>query len=178
MMPVMETVTEPRRGAHPLGQTARARSLAPVGYLCALLLTVIPVGEAVTAMYPWNPGSTQWRFGAAGLFTRALLIPLLGLCIAAGVALVMRHRRTLRGLSILSGVVCVMLLGMAVMFILDAIQSSSIAQGAIRATFWIASLNALVKLFGVAIACGVLAFCGWRASMKASEERREVNTVW
>jgi hypothetical protein len=140
---------------------------------------VVPIGEAVTAAYPWDPASAQWRFGAAGLLSRALLIPCVGLCLTAGVAGVMRHRRTLRALAVLAGIVCLSLVVLTGTFALDAVQSSSLAQGELRATFWIASVNALVKYLGVGLVCAILAVCAWRGSVRPADgERPEAKSVW
>jgi hypothetical protein len=179
MIPAGMATVEPKREPSTFSTKPGARKLAPAGYACAALLMVIPIVEALAAGYPWDLGSAQWRFGAAGLLSRALLIPCLGLCLAAGVAAVMHHRRTLRTVSLLAGLGCLSLVILAGMFALDAMQSSSLAQGEIRATFWLASANALVKYLAIGFVCGILASCAWRASVKPPDgERPKVETVW
>ena len=63
------------------------RSLAPGAYVVAFLLFFIPFFDASLSLAPWNLASSQWRFGAFGLLSNALMLPAAGTLIAVATAI-------------------------------------------------------------------------------------------
>lgn len=142
------------------------RLLAVPAYAVAFLLAFFPLLDTALSVFPPNLGEVAWRFGAAGLFSRALMTPLLGLLLAFAVALLLEHRKVLRGLSILSGLTSAVLLGTIVLFLLDALQMRSQVQPHAKVAFDIASAVALGK-YGLGIlVLGAFAASGWKASAR------------
>jgi len=78
--------------------------------------------DVATNVWPLQPGQLPWRYGAVGLASGFLLTPLMGLFIAAAVAVVVPHPRVLRlvGFICAAGAAAVILA--TLMFSLDAIQ--------------------------------------------------------
>ena len=113
-------------------------------------------------MIPMNPGMPQWRFGAVGLVSRALLLWLAGTVLAAFIAATNEHRRTLRTIAVPSGIASVVLAAVGVMFVLDSLQTSSRVNATAQLAFRVASANALVKIIAVPVVTALLARSGWK----------------
>ena len=60
----------------------RYRFLGFSAYLVATTLIVVPFFDAAMSLWPWQPDSAQWRFGAIGLASNALMLPCAGMLIA------------------------------------------------------------------------------------------------
>jgi hypothetical protein len=148
------------------------RFLAWPAYSMAAILIAYPAAEAFLSLMPWQLGITAWRFGAAGLLSRALMTPMLGLLMLAGLAVLFEHRRLLRVLSVASlvfGVVLILVLGT---FLLDALQMRGQIRPDLKRAFDVASLQAAAK-FGIsAVWLGLLALGGIRAARRGRPERR------
>jgi|SRR5688572_3649480 hypothetical protein len=78
-----------------------ARPLVLAGYPVAALLVVTSLADVLPKILPFQLGNQDWRFGAMGLAFNALVTPLLGLAIAAAVALLAGHRGVLLMVSVL-----------------------------------------------------------------------------
>lgn len=91
-------------------------------YLVAFSLAVIPPIDALMQTMPIRFGETRWRWGAFGLLSNAMMIPLIGFLIAFVVATVFEHRvfqRVLGAIAAMIGVGTLIGLGM---FALDSLQ--------------------------------------------------------
>ena len=152
-------------------------ALTAVGYTTAVMLIVVPLGEALAAVTPLNPGSSAWRFGAVGLFSRALLLALAGTVLCGYIALAAEHRRTLKTISILSGLASFVLLAVSAAFVLDAMETSSRANGVAQRAIQIASVSALVKLVAVGVVTALLARSAWKASRSIAPPQRRTKGV-
>ncbi|HEX7052223.1 MAG TPA: hypothetical protein VF188_18590 [Longimicrobiales bacterium] len=148
----------------------RLRALAPAAYLVALLLVAIPLSEVVVSTLPAHPGTAHWRFGAAGMLSRALMTPLLGLLLAAGLAIALGHRRTLRTLTLLAVLGAAALLLLLPLFGLDALEVRARIQPAARGAFGLAAVQAAGKIVLAAVGLLLLARGGWRAGREAAEQ--------
>jgi hypothetical protein len=122
-----------------------ARRLAPCLYLLAFILIVVPLFDAATTTMPFRVGNVQWRFGAIGLLSNTLLTPGLGFGLAVVTAVTMQHVRTQRVLAILSWLTIVALLGLLVMFTLDALQTRPLVRPEQRLPFNVACVTAACK---------------------------------
>jgi hypothetical protein len=129
------------------------RSLAPGAYLVAFLLFFIPFFDASLSLAPWNLASSQWRFGAFGLLSNALMLPAAGTLIAVATAIAAGQVRTVRVLSVLCWVAVVVLVVSTVLFSLDAMQSRRMIRPEMALSYYVASGTAMGKLV-----LGVLAF--------------------
>ena len=140
------------------------RFLAFAGYGICTYLGVVPLTEAVLALWPFRLSETAWRFGAAGLFTQALMTPLLGLCLAAALALCLRHRAMLRFLAVLSGLVVIVILVALPLFVLDAMAVRALVDEGSGQPLNTASASAVLKMSATVLIAGAVALGGWRAS--------------
>lgn len=145
------------------------RALAPAAYVVALLLVTIPFSEVVVSALPARPGDASWRFGAVGMLSRALMTPLLGMLLAAALAVVLGHLRTLRTLTLLAVIGAAALLLLLPLFGLDALEVRARVQPAARLAFGLAAAQAVGKIVLAAVGLLLLARGGRRASRAAAE---------
>jgi hypothetical protein len=120
--------------------------LAPCLYLLAFILILVPLVDAAVSITPFHVRNVQWRFGAIGLFTNTLLTPGVGFTLAVVTAALLQHFRTQRVLSILAWISVVVLLGLLVVFALDALQTRAMVRPEMMRPFVLASTVAACKL--------------------------------
>jgi hypothetical protein len=150
----------------------RLRPLLPFAYCVAALLVLLPLVEAAVAVAPAHWSMASWRFGAVGLFTRAVLTPLLGLMLVAGIALMAGHWRVLRGLAVVGAATVLLLMVVAVLFILDALEVRSQITADAHHTFDVAGMQALLRLAAAGFAMLLLAVGGWLAGRSPRKKKR------
>lgn len=159
----------------------RYRYLALPAYAVAAALVLIPLTDASLSLWPWRPGLAQWRFGAIGLFSNALMVPAVGLLIILTTALLLGHWRTLRVFGALCALGALCTFGSMFLFALDAIQTRANVAVASRASFNAASITAVGKLLLATIALAGFAVAGLRTRREAramtSAPSREVPLV-
>lgn len=148
------------------------RYLASPAYAMAAILVAFPTAEVVLSLIPWRFGVTAWRFSAVGLLSRALMTPMLGVLMLAGLAILLGHRRFLRVLSVLSILGAAVLLVALGTFVLDALEMRGQVRPELKRAFDTASLQAAVKLLISAVWLGMLAAAGFRVTRRARAERR------
>lgn len=133
------------------------RQLAPSAYVVAFALVFIPLFDATMSLAPFRPGAPQWRFGAVGLLSNALMIPAIGILIAVTTAVVLGHERAQRVFSILCWLAVAILVAALAAFSLDALQTRASVQPAMRLSFMVASATAAAKLLLGAMTFALLA---------------------
>ena len=149
------------------------RQLAPAGYVIAFLLFFIPFFDASLSLAPWNLGSSQWRFGAFGLMSNALMLPATGALIAVAAAVSAGHVRVLRVLSIIFWLAVAVLVLATALFALDALQSRRMIRPEMALSYYVASATAMGKLVLGLVSFALLA----RASRLDGSGTREANTA-
>lgn len=135
-----------------------ARRIALPAYVVALALLLIPIGDVAVAVFPWRMMEPRWRFGATGVVSNALLLPLAGLLIGFVVSVIAEHRliRKLTGVTgLLAAMVCVLLL---VVFGLDAVQTRAAVRPEMRAGFATAAIGAAFKICMATVVFGAVAY--------------------
>jgi hypothetical protein len=140
------------------------RAVIAGAYAVALLLVLVPLSEMTLRVWPLRMAEPSWRFGAVGLFSNALMTPLLGLTFAGMLAYIYGHRVTIRTLAVLLGVSGLVITGAIGMFVLDALQMRASVVPEAKLAFDVASAQALMKLGVFALISFVLAFGGWRST--------------
>jgi hypothetical protein len=135
-----------------------------LAYMVAAFTIVIPLLETVLQIWPIRPSTAQWRFGAVGIFSRALMTPFLGLLIALGTAHYLEHRRVVRTASILSALFALALAAVVVIFGLDALESRALVRPEVRPGFDAATILAVLKYAWAIVAFMIVAVGGWKAS--------------
>ena len=120
--------------------------LAWPAYAVAFVLVVVPFFDVTMSLWPLNPGSEQWRFGAIGLLSNAFMIPATGLLVALVTALLLGHWRFLRVFGVFCAIGAAVVFLLLLLFVLDAIQTRLNIQPAAKLSFAVASFTAGAKL--------------------------------
>jgi hypothetical protein len=141
---------------------SRIRSLAVPAYLMAALLVLFPLGDTLLTVWPLRLGTVSWRFGAVGIFSRAMMTPLLGLLLALAVAALAKHSRARRGIALLAGLQALVLLIVIPLFALDTLQMRSQVRPEALAGVDVASTIAATKLLLTAVVAAALCAAGVR----------------
>jgi hypothetical protein len=143
-------------------------------YGVALLLILFPVVDSLLGVWPLNPGQVTWRFGALGLFSRAIMTPTLGILVALAAAVVLEHRWALRLVSVAAFLAAGLALAALGVFVLDASQTRSQVVADAQGAFTAASVVAILKYGLGAALLLLLAAGGWRASRETGRARGRV----
>jgi hypothetical protein len=122
-----------------------SRKVAWPAYLVGFALIAIPFFDAAMSVYPWQFGEARWRFGAVGLLSNALMIPLSGVLVMYMTAVVLEHRMMERLIGILAFVASAVAFSGLVLFALDALQTRPSVRFEMRFSFHVASATAAVK---------------------------------
>jgi len=154
------------------------RRLAPLAYLVALALVLIPIFDATMTLWPLKFGDIRWRYGAIGLFSNALMIPAIGALIAMTTAAVLDHEATRRVLGFVGILAGLVLIGVAGVFTLDALQARAMVSAQQMLAWKVASGTAIVKLGIGILTCLAMGWGGRRsetAKKAAKEKARNAN---
>ncbi|HSJ24172.1 MAG TPA: hypothetical protein VK929_05845 [Longimicrobiales bacterium] len=68
------------------------RTFVPAAYFLAVLMVLLPPLDVYFSMPTTDPGSAMWRFGAIGMITSAVLIPIVGVFLALVTAVAVGHK--------------------------------------------------------------------------------------
>jgi chromate transport protein ChrA len=127
----------------------------------------------MTQSIPFRLHDPRWRFGAFGIMSNAMLVPLVGLLIAFVAAATFEHRLLQRVLGLVClGIGAIVALGL-VLFGLDALQVRQQFQPAAQLAFRVASTTAVMKSFLAVITLGAFGLASFRAPRGARASRRE-----
>ena len=152
----------------------QSRRIAWPAYLLSAALIIFPLSDTLTSLYPWNIGDARWRFGAVGLLSSALLIPMLGLLLAILTAWALDQRLARRVLAILSLVAATVCVVALVSFALDAVQTRAAVRPEMQLSFKVAATTAAIKTLLAATILAVLGIASIKGSGAASRASREV----
>lgn len=137
------------------------RWLTVAGYLLALYLVLVPLFETTIAIWPFGIGDRQWRFGAVGLYTGAMMTPLLGLLIALVIALYVRNRGMIRAIVVVGGAAAAVTLLSIPVFLMDAVQLRGDVDANAVTAVNVATGSAVFKMILAIVICGAVAWGGW-----------------
>jgi hypothetical protein len=143
---------------------APSRTLAMPTYLVAFALIVIPPFDTVMQLMPLRPGDPRWRFGAFGLLSNAMMIPLVGFLLAFIAATVYEHVRTRQLLGLLALMVGFGVAGLFVLFGLDALQIRQDVRPNAQLAVKVASVTAAAKAILGLITLAGFAFAAFRGA--------------
>ena len=122
------------------------RQVAAGAYLVGFLLFFIPFFDAMMSVAPWAWANAQWRFGALGLMSNALMLPASGALIAVATAVGLGHLKAQRALGITAWMLVIVVFVGAVMFALDAVQTKSQIRPEMMLSYRVSTLTATCKL--------------------------------
>ncbi len=135
--------------------TDRVRAVLPPLSAVAFLLIASPAVDLIGAVVPPRPAEVSWRFGVFGLFTNALVTPMLGIAIMQVVANLLERWKTVRRIAIFNLILAIVLLLGLGLFVLDYLQLRQAVTGSSRNAYDAAAIKAI--LVGV-LELGVLAW--------------------
>jgi hypothetical protein len=150
----------------------KAGSLSPFAaaglYLLLAILLVWPVVDLVVNTWPPRPMTLMWRYGFFGLASGFVHTPLLALGLGVVVSNTYAHRRMLRVVAVICLLGALALLGVCVIFPLDAMDAAALrgsSMPAVQASLQTTgAVIAVAKHATGAIALLLLGIGGWRSS--------------
>lgn len=134
-----------------------SRQLAPCTYAVALTLVAIPLFDAAMSVAPFHLATAQWRFGAVGLFSNALMLTAVGYFLAVATAVTLEHLRLRSVLRVVAWVVVAGIVCSIALFGLDALQTRPAVRPEMQLSFVVASVTAVCKLLVGAVTFGLFA---------------------
>jgi len=135
-------------------------------YLFGAALFFWPLADLVTNTMPPHPGDLQWRYGFGGLMAAYLNTPILGLVLLTFLAYWLRHRKTLRFLSVFEILMAVGLIVVMATFALDLIQVRASRPEAARAAVLAGGTIAILKHVTGATVLSLLGIGSWRTATR------------
>lgn len=150
------------------------RPLQTAGYLLALLLTVVPLYDAATSIWPPHLSDERWRWGSVGALSNLTLVPLLGLFIGLVIATFADDRRTRRFIGWICGLLAVVVAIAAVLFILDYFQTRTLVRPQFQHQMGIATATALAKHILTVIGLALLSRAGLSGPRAVVRSKRPV----
>lgn len=126
-----------------------------------LILILWPIGDHLASVWPVQPGSVQWRYGAAGLLANFLHTPLLGLSILILVAWWTRSAALMRTAGVVSLAAGVLILGVMGVFAMDLQQIRQIRPPEARTVVLAGGIIAELKYLTTLVATVLLGIGGW-----------------
>jgi FlaA1/EpsC-like NDP-sugar epimerase len=140
------------------------------GNVILWLAILFPLLELLASLWPTRLDSATWRFGATGLLANYVMGASIEFFLLVLLALFTNQRRMLLVLGTICAILTVLLLGGAVVFVLDAVQTRSKVTPAMLHRFDLAALGALGKMVLFAVANGMLA----RGALRGAADDRSV----
>lgn len=147
----------------PSGST---RALGRAAYVLGFMILAFNSLDFGANVWPWQPGSIQWRFGSVGLFAGPLASLVLGLFLLMAGAWTLKHRKMQRLFAILSGLIVVLLLLVMAGFTLDALQMRASVREESQGPLSSVVVQAAVKYLIIMLALTALSWLAWPTSKK------------
>lgn len=141
-------------------------------YLVAFSLSVIPPIDALMQTMPVRMSDTRWRWGAFGLLSNGMMIPMIGLLIAFVVSTQFEHRLFQRVLGVITGLAAVTALIGLGMFMLDSLQLHKDVTPAMAIAFKVACATATTKAI-----VGILTLAGFTWTAFSGPKRKVAATA-
>ncbi|HSJ25424.1 MAG TPA: hypothetical protein VK929_12175 [Longimicrobiales bacterium] len=141
------------------------RKAAVPAWIIAGILVLYPALDVLQAVWPIRLGDVGWRVVVAGLVSRVLVTPILGLGLAFALAVWLKQRRVLRALSLVCGGVAVMLVMGLGVFALDALQMRRmVATEGVQGNYDLGLVVSFLKYTIALGLLGVLAAVQWKTA--------------
>lgn len=140
-------------------------------YLFALVLVVSPLIDLFSTAWPLRPGDLSWRYGFVGLGAGYLNTPILGVVLAAAIAVWQEHTALLRTLGVVSAVVAVVLLLVLGIWPLDFLQIRGLRPPEQRAGILTGGVIQEIKYVAACLVLALVAL-GARGTAKRSGGRK------
>jgi hypothetical protein len=149
------------------------RSLRPLTaalYVTAAMLVIVPLTELGAAL-GWQalPRMLQWRTGAVGLASGAVLTPTFGILIAVVTSFLFDHRWMQRILTVLAGLASLALFGVLIIFTLDALQIRPAVAAQYKHSYNVAMIKALTNFSITSFTLAVISISAFRTGRRRAK---------
>lgn len=129
-----------------------------------ILLALAPLLDLAAGLGSLNPGQVPWRFGALGLLSGALVLPVAGLGLMFLAGAILEQRGLTRTLTVVAALGLLVVLAATVLFVLDALQVRAQVRQEAKRSFDLASIKALATYGIEAVVLLTLTLATWRAA--------------
>ena len=146
------------------------KRLAVPAYLVCLALVLLPLVDVMTTLFPWQFAEARWRFGAVGLISNALLLPMAGLLVALAMATATENRAMRLTVGIVSAAAATVSVLALALFGLDAVQTSAVVRPEMRTSFIVASTTAAGKTLIATVTFTFLALAALKGRKSAATQ--------
>ena len=153
------------------------RPLTFAAYTMVFFIGTAPLLEKVISVLPGRLGNTAWRYGTVGVISEALTLPLLALALGVGLALILKHRRTMRVLASLAWLGALVSAIVVPLFGLDAVQLRNALNEDVLLAFDVATATAVFKMSAAVVLSSMIAVGGWRSTIGGATQRAGVTRV-
>jgi hypothetical protein len=138
----------------------------------ALILIVFPMLDFVQAVWPVQVGDIKWRVLSMGSLAQLMGLPILGLLMAYGGAVLLEQPKLLRTLAIVNGVMFTFLALGVLFYVVDALQMRAQARDATVKDYDLGIVTSLVRFAIALVFLAVVAVMERRASKEIAGEVR------
>ena len=142
-------------------------ALGRAAYVLGFMILAFNSLDFGANVWPWQPGSIQWRFGAVGLFAGPLASLVLGFFLIMAGAWTLKHRRMQRLMAIFSILTVVLLLVVMAGFTLDALQMRAAVREESQGPLSSVVIQAAIKYLIIILALTALSWLAWPTSKKS-----------
>jgi hypothetical protein len=141
------------------------RRLAVPAYIVAASLIIFPIFDQMMQLVSTaKVHDARWRFGAAGLMSNMLILPIAGLMIALILAAAVEHRAFQRVMAVVCALGAFGLVLATGLFMLDAIQVRGLMRPEAASSWSVATGTAVLKLSVAILALIGFAIAGFHNS--------------
>ncbi|NJD10695.1 MAG: hypothetical protein FIB01_09770 [Gemmatimonadetes bacterium] len=147
---------------------------SPALYFVAALMLLMPPLDIILSMAEYAWGSAQWRWGAIGLVSGGMLLPIVGVLLASMTAVLAGQLWPNRVVMAVAVVLVLLLLLAAGLFSLDAIEIRHQATAVVRRRFDVAVIKTVLMQLTQALTLLLVVRSAWRAdrALKVAMEAR------
>jgi hypothetical protein len=149
-----------------------AARYATVIYIIAALMVVSPPLDIMLSMQQYVVSSPRWRFGAVGLLTGSMLLPMLGLVLASFTASLVGHRWVHRVVLVLAALMVLTNFAFMGSFALDSIEIRRQVNSNVVGRFDVTVVKTLLLQVVQIVTIALIARSTWRSSRALTAERR------
>jgi hypothetical protein len=141
------------------------RRLAAPSYIAAASLIFFPIFDQLMQLVSTAKiQDARWRFGAVGLLSNMLILPIVGLVIVLVLAAALDHRAFQRVMAVLCAIGAFGLVLATGLFMLDAIQVRGLMRPEAASSWGVATGTAVIKLIVAVLALIGFAIASFRNS--------------
>jgi hypothetical protein len=151
--------------------SGQERSIGWCLHALGTLLILAPLIDLGAGLWFVPAEGVPWRFGASGLLSGAMVLPALGFGLLMLATVLLEQLTMTRVLSVLALLLFLTIIGVTILFGLDALQVRAGVLQAEKPRFDLATMKAMAT-FGIeALVFVTLAFHGWRLGRLAGPTR-------